>query len=401
MIMVIGFSMALMLKGFNLSGVSSDAYNNVVNYYNRAASHNIAAGMANMGCNVIYRVPNAFPRWDNVSFGGGTVNLWTVTEDEYGRMRLTVASNFRGYLDTVSVVWGQSNFAKFAYYSAVEGNINWASTDTIYGPFHTQDKMTINNDPVFWGKVTTKLGMKKVPANSEPEFHNGYQSGINIPMPSDYAPLKNAALSAGRYLRGKDVTIAFDSMDTGYMTIKVGTNPAQRVLISTYCPNGAMVIDSANVRIKGVFKGKLTIAVQSAGASDKGKMYLDSSIAYARNPLDHPDPPDLLGLCAEDSIVITRNTNNSNNITIQASLFFAGERFGGGTIRQFDIRHTGKNKPAGGSCTATACRGGHHQLLGWYFKDRLREKLQVRHTIDEPITPILPDDRELRDPVLV
>ncbi len=32
MIMVIGFIMALILKGFNLSGVSSDAYNNVVTY---------------------------------------------------------------------------------------------------------------------------------------------------------------------------------------------------------------------------------------------------------------------------------------------------------------------------------------------------------------------------------
>jgi hypothetical protein len=29
----------------------------------------------------------------------------------------------------------------------------------------------------------------------------------------------------------------------------------------------------------------------------------------------------MLGLCATDSIVITRNTNNANNITIQAALF--------------------------------------------------------------------------------
>jgi hypothetical protein len=224
-------------------------------------------------------------------------------------------------------VWGQSRFSKFAYYSAIEGAINWAGKDTIYGPFHTQDKMTVNGgtpptaNPVFWGKVTNKLGMTKNPSTTTPEFHNGYQTGIDLPMPTDFNPLKNAALSEGRYIRGKDVTITFDSMDTGHMTIKIGTAAAQRVLITTYVPNGALVIDSANVRIKGVFKGQMTLSVQSAGASGKGKLYLDSSVAYCRNPLDHPNPPDMLGLCAEDSIVISHNTYNDNNITIQGALF--------------------------------------------------------------------------------
>ncbi len=323
LIMVIGFSMALMLKGFNLSGVSSDAYTNVVNYYSRAAAHNIAAGVANMGCNVIYRVPNSFPKWTNLAFGGGRVNLWTKTIDSLGRIRLTTASNYKGYLDTVNIVWGQSNFSKFAYYSNTEGSINWATGDTIWGPFHTQDKMTVNYSPVFMDKVTNKLGMTKSPASSTPDFHNGYQSGIDIPMPSDFTPLKNAAISGGKYLRGKDVTIAFDSLSTGYMTIKIGAAAAQRVLINTYCPNGALVIDSANVRIKGIFKGQLTIAVQSAGASGKGKLYLDSSLAYYRNPAiyKNPSPPDVLGLCATDSIVIAHNNYNDNNNTIQAALF--------------------------------------------------------------------------------
>jgi hypothetical protein len=338
MIMVIGFSMALMLKGFNLSGVSSDAYNNVINYYSRAAAHNIAAGVANMGSNVIYRVPNSFPRWTNLPFAGGTVNLWTKVEDTLGRIRLTAASAYKGCLDTVSIVWGQSRFSKFAYYSAIEGAINWATGDTVFGPFHTQDKMTVNYHPVFQGKVTNKLGITKNPSSSTPEFNGGYQTGIDIPMPSDFTPLKNAALSGGRYIRGNDVTITFDSLDTGYMTIKIGAAAAQRVLISTYCPNGALVIDSANVRIKGIFKGQLTLAVQSAGAAGKGKMYLDSSVALCRNPMNHPNPPDMLGLCAEDSIVITNNANNDTNITIQGALFsltkgLGAEQYNNGKIR--------------------------------------------------------------------
>ncbi|HTY39171.1 MAG TPA: hypothetical protein VMH23_18785 [Bacteroidota bacterium] len=333
LIMVLGFSLALILKGFNLSRVTSDAYSNIVTYYNRAAAHNIAAGMANMGSNIIYRVPNSFPKYTNLSFGGGKVNLWTVVADTAGRIRLTVASSYQGYLDTVSILWGQSTFSKFAYYSAIEGSINWASKDTIFGPFHTQDKMTVNGSPVFMGKVTNKLGMTKSPSNSTPVFNAGYQTGIDIPMPTNMTPLKNAAVSGGKYIHGSDVTITFDSASTGYMTIKIGAAAAQRVLISTYAPNGALLIDSGNVRIKGVFKGQFTLAVQSGGKSGKGKMYLDSSVAYSRNPLDHPGSTDLLGLVAEDSIVITNNNNNSGNVTIQASIFSLNKGLG---VEQYD-----------------------------------------------------------------
>lgn len=339
-IMVLGFTMALMVKGFNLSNVSSEAFDNVVRYYNRAASHGLAASLANMGSQVIYRVPNAFPTWSNVSISGGRVNLRTIVAPpalyDSGKVMLISTSVYpypvpadpkKAYYDTVIIVWGQSRFSKFAYYSSGEGSINWASKDTVYGPFHTQDKMTINGSPVFWGKVTNKGGMT---TGQHPEFHNGYQTGIDIPMPSSFTPLKNAALTNGKYLHGKDVTITFDSTDTGYMIVKEGTSAAVRVNIKTYCPNGAMVIDSANVRVKGLFTGQLTIAVQASGKANKGKLYLDSSIVYKHDPLDKSKPPsdDMLGLCAEDSIVITENSNNDPNIKIQAALFSMNKGLG-------------------------------------------------------------------------
>jgi hypothetical protein len=185
--------------------------------------------------------------------------------------------------------------------------------------------MKIDHNPVFFGKVTNKKGMTKTPSNAAPEFHAGYQTGIDISMPSDFTPLKNAALSGGMYLHGKDVTITFDSLDTGYLTIKEGTAAAQRVLISAYAPNGAIIIDSANLHIKGVFKGQLTIAVQSRGVSGKGDIILDSSLVYSRNPNNHPGSPDILGLCAENDIIIADNANNNTvgdlGIDIQAALF--------------------------------------------------------------------------------
>jgi len=239
------------------------------------------------------------------------------------------------YRDTVIIEWGVSSFGRFAYYSGSEGpsggKINWATSDTVFGPFHTQDKVTVNGSPVFWGKVTNKLGLTKNPSNSTPQFNGGYQTGIDIPMPSDFNPLKNAALANGRYLHGKDLTLTFHSDST--MTIKgLITTPVAKdtiVLLRTFVPNGALVIDTANVRIKGKFTGQLTLSVQSGGSSSKGKMYLDSSVAYAHDPLDPAaNSQDILGLCATDSIVITNNTNNASGITIQAALFSLNKGLG-------------------------------------------------------------------------
>jgi hypothetical protein len=324
LIMVLGTSMVLMMMGYRLSNVSTSAYENLTGYYYRTASHNLATSFANMGCQIIYKTPNARPTWTDVPMAGGTVSLWT-TDLTLGRVQLTATSIYQGYKDTVVVVWGQSKFSKFAYYSVIEGAINWATKDTIYGPFHTQDKMLVNGNPVFWGKATNKLGMTKSPTSSKPQFYGGYQTGIDIQMPSDFNPLKTAAQSGGKYLNGSDLTITFNS--DGTLTVKEGASAPTRVPLSTYAPNGALMVNGGNIRIKGKFTGQLTISAQSGGVANKGKVYLDSSITYVHNPMSGTSN-DLLGICAEDSVVITNNSNNSNGIDVQASVFSLNKGMG-------------------------------------------------------------------------
>jgi hypothetical protein len=317
LIMVLGTSIILMMMGYRLSNVSTSAYENMTGYYYRTASHNLATGFANMGCQVIYKTPNARPQWSDVPLSGGTVSLWTTSLPQ-GRVQLTSTSIYQGCVDTVIVIWGQSRFSKFAYYSVIEGAINWASKDTIYGPFHTQDNMLVNGNPVFWGKATNRLGITKSPASSKPQFYGGYQTGIDIPMPSDFNPLKTAAQSGGKYLNGTDLTITFNS--DGTLTVKEGASAPTRVALSTYAPNGALMVNGGNIRIKGKFTGQLTISAQAGGVANKGKVYIDSSVTYVHDPLSGSSS-DLLGVCAEDSVVITNNTNNRNGIDIQASVF--------------------------------------------------------------------------------
>jgi hypothetical protein len=324
LIMVLGTSMILMMMGYRLSNVSTSAYENMTQYYYRTASHNLATAFTNMGCQVIYRTPNARPQWTDVPLSGGKVSLWT-TSLTLGRVQLTATSNYMGCLDTVIVVWGQSRFSKFAYYSVIEGAINWANKDTIYGPFHTQDRMLVNGNPVFWGKATNRLGITRNPTSSRPQFYGGYQTGIDIPMPSDFNPLITAAQSGGKYLNGMDLTITFNS--DGTLTVKEGGGATTRVPLSTYAPNGALMVNGGNIRIKGKFTGQLTISAQSNGVANKGKVYIDSSVNYVHDPLTGSSN-DLLGICAEDSVVITDNTNNRNGIDIEGSVFSLNKGMG-------------------------------------------------------------------------
>ncbi len=328
LIMVMGTSILLMMLGYRLSNVSSAAYENLIEYYNRTTAHNLAAGFANMGSQAIYGNPQARPNWTNVSLGGGKVSL--TTYDSLQWVRLTSTSVYQGYKSSVVVILGKSVFSKFAYYSVIEGAINWASKDTIYGPFHTQDNMLVNYNPVFWGKATNRLGITRNPPSSKPQFFGGYQTGVDIAMPVNFTPLITAANSNGKYLNGVDVTITFNP--DGTLTVKEGAAAPTRVSLSAYAPNGALVINGGNLHIKGKFTGQLTLLAQSGGVANKGKVYLDSSVTYVHNPMSGPSN-DLLGICAQDSIVISKNSNNSSGIDIQASLFSMNKGMG---AEQFD-----------------------------------------------------------------
>lgn len=55
LILIMGFSTALMMFGFDLSKVSTAAYENYIGYYERTTARNMAASVANMACNEFFR----------------------------------------------------------------------------------------------------------------------------------------------------------------------------------------------------------------------------------------------------------------------------------------------------------------------------------------------------------
>jgi hypothetical protein len=115
--------------------------------------------------------------------------------------------------------------------------------------------------------------------------------------------------------------------------------------VSSLTSNGVVLVNNGDLHIKGTLNGRITL-----GCTGTGKVYIDSSVVYAIDPKSvSPRCDDMLGIVADNDIIITENSNNTNpaiGVTINASLF---SRTGGLQAQNYDSRDvSGKLKIVGG-----------------------------------------------------
>lgn len=80
--------------------------------------------------------------------------------------------------------------------------------------------------------------------------------------------------------------------------------------------------NNAVVRLKGTVKGQYTIGCNSTTTSTgKGTVWLDDNIVYNKDPRQYPNSTDMLGICAENNVWITKNAANNSSININASVY--------------------------------------------------------------------------------
>ncbi len=220
LIMVMGFNVLFAAMGFNLSRVAVNAYDNYISYYNQSVSHHIASSAANIAASQICFTPNWRTGYTNIPFEGGTFNV-TAVDLGGSQIKVTATSSYNSVSSEVDIVLGLTKFSKFAYYSNIEGAIYWITGDTVWGPFHTQQKINVAGNPVFYGKVTSKNGISKNPSSSKPQFYGGYQSGVDINLPADLSQIQGFAQTGGAYFNNQDVYLRFNS--DGTATYRIGS----------------------------------------------------------------------------------------------------------------------------------------------------------------------------------
>jgi len=341
---VAGFSLLFLVISNNFGTVSNRSVDNYSNYFDGTTAHNLAISGANIAANNIYLDPTWDDGYDNLSFQGGTINVEVNIIDAYQNIRQIVsAAYYRGEDDTVRVTLAPSKFSKFAYYSVNEGSsIWWTDNDTVWGPFHTQDYMRAYRHPVFYGKATTKKKILYYTSQSKdkPYFYGGFEQGVDLPLPTDGVDnIEPSADANGLKFTGEDtVYITFD-YDTLKYRFSYSDNDTS-VYLPTVAPNGVIFAKNSIVRLKGVVQGQYSIVSSGSQYSGKGNIYIDDDIVFSSDPRIHPSSTDLLGIVAQNNVIITDNEANHHDINIDGCVYCENGGFG---AEHYDTRPVSGN----------------------------------------------------------
>jgi|APLow6443716910_1056828.scaffolds.fasta_scaffold44541_1 hypothetical protein len=339
LLLIMGFSLIFMVVSKNFGDVSNRAVDNFIDYHKETVAHDIAVSGANIAANNIFMDPTWDDGYDDVPFQNGTMNISVEILDPYKNIRqVTAQGTYKGHTHTAKVTLAPSKFSKFAYYSVSEGGtIWWTGSDTVWGPFHTQDYLRAHKHPVFFGKATTKRNLiyYKNESTDKPYFFGGYEQGVNLPLPTNAVDdMEAIADDDGFKLSGHDtVYITFDRDSLRYRYSYNAKNTV--VYLPSAAPNGLIFAKDCVVRLNGVVQGQYTLGCSSNMSAGKGTIYLDNDIVFSKDPRIYPTSNDLLGICAENNVLITNNTPNQSDINIHGSIYCEKGGFG---AEKYDTR---------------------------------------------------------------
>lgn len=275
-----------------------------------------------------------------VSYSGGDYHLdITPTSSEApgviveatGRVKLSsgkyVSRKVKAQIKKRSFV----NYIYITDHETFEGSgqrIWFISGDTLHGPLHSNDIISIDGNPVFEDRVTSAKTIYER-FGSNPDFQQGYEESVT---PLDFPPanteLKLTAQVGGYYYYG-ETTITLNS----YGTITVVNNDATGQTTGptgtvSLPSNGVIYVDgqalgkgtaaNGDIYMEGILSGRLTIA-------SSNDIYISGDLTYADSN------EDMLGLVANNNIYILHYQGGQDvapyNIEINAAVFALNHSF--------------------------------------------------------------------------
>jgi hypothetical protein len=334
LVLVLGFGMLLVKIAFNMNELETKAVDNVSMYLENTISHNLALAGANVALSVVYQNPAVRnnvvdpPVFTSGPFAGGK---YTARMDSLNPslLRLRTVSAFQGLQDTVDVTFKtqlSQSFSMFAWMTDFEGNVFWVTGDTVWGQVHSNGALHVDGSPVFWEKVTTakKFDPKPGVGTNHAIFKNGYETGVaTITLPGDLSEIIAAADFGGkRYTSEIWLTLSPGAGDKGdgkvYVRSTSGGAIIDSVSIADPSFNG-VILGNQRVHVSGTLDGKLTIASLQ-------DLYVEDNVLYESSPLSG-NSDDLLGLVANNDVVVADNTANNDNCEIDAAILSRASSF--------------------------------------------------------------------------
>ncbi|MGE5848005.1 MAG: hypothetical protein ACM34O_14875 [Ignavibacteria bacterium] len=347
LLLVLGFSTVFLIFGQHFGNLTTRAAKNSADYFREAKAYNIASTGANIAANKIFFDENWTAGMSDVPFSDGNLNIEVDPDyDIFNQIiKVTSVGTYEGYSHNITILLQPAKFSEFAYYSFYETPdptkpIWWYGTDTVWGPFHTEDYLRCAEHPVFMGPSTSTaktIKYKISKRNDKPYISGKFSDNTSIPLPSNgLAPLKSAAEDNGHLFSGNDTVFITFKVDS--ITYRFSYKGAETtVLGSDFAPNGVILAENAVLRLQGKVKGVYSVA--ASGSGGKGTVYLDDDIVYNSDPRTNPASTDLLGILAKNNVWITDNSanNNNKNINIHGSIYcetggFGAENYNGRSV---------------------------------------------------------------------
>jgi len=359
-IYVIGLTLIVGLMLNNITHNSVSSMDTFTTYYGATRVHNIAVTGANVGTQLLldYAVYPAnfgvdfFGGHDSIIYFANTPQTDWVTLRSVSETEQVITSDMEPALiglpfrDTVEGVFKHVTFAKFSWFTEAEKNgyrsptgaagpytgVNdWKITgDSIFGPAHTNGAFNIDGRPYFNQKATSALAPNKGPT------YNPNCPGFDYPVtktrPSTanlQANLTAAATLGGGYFDetagNHDVALTFINDQVRVQIPPNGSLRDTTMAITALASNGVIVVQNADVRIKGTYQGDITVAAfgGSGAATNKGNVWIDGDVVGKTDPQTNPASTDMMGIVAGRMAYITEDDTRtpSSVLNIEAAVY--------------------------------------------------------------------------------
>jgi len=324
--------------GFLLGGVSLDlnrwskgARNNSDYYYDALMSHNLALAGAQVGITKVMQNPNWYGSTtyaENLS-GGSYLVQRTVAESlvilsisTYNGFTETLHDSVEVYLDTPQF----TSFTLFSWMTNSEGPCQWVTGDSVQGKLHSNGSIAINGAPVFMDKVTTAHKFTPSPGHGTDQaiFNKGFETGVDsIFFPNDLQNLYTAANTAGsKFYNVPTIWVTLDGGDPsvhgdGIALVRATQNGPVLDTVHLASSSGftGVIMGNDTVHVQGTVDGQVTIS------SNIGNVYVEDNLLYEQDPRFDATSKDMLGLVAEQSVIIADNTANQTDCIVQGNIF--------------------------------------------------------------------------------
>lgn len=330
LITVFGFIAAFSVYQLNISKTLLDTQENFTRQYIASSVHHSAVSAMNYSINWL---------WTNDTTSGSLqINndlcstLVTITTVGFDSILVRVNSHAFYFEDgefsesgnqtmiadsLIAFFTYRKPLSEFFWFTDTEGIIYWITGDTVTGPIHTNDLIRTHGAPVFEGKVTSLMGITPDPATSSAVFNGGYEIGVSHTIPTDMSQLTDAAIlgNGGAAMNTKslyDQPTLLEFLADGQIIRTVNGGTPDTTSVAAIAPNG-VISSTADFSLKGTFTGELTIY-------STGDIWIEDDLVYADDPLSNPASTDLLGLVAQNDIIISDNAANNSDCHIQSSM---------------------------------------------------------------------------------